>query len=177
EADELGPIVKGPLVLEDLNSFVGLVSGTKMYGDWVAHMRDHPEDVYWDPDTGLPDTWQSGLLTDKIAQAYGFPSAHDTGAQRVAWLDNLVSNWIGDFGFVQRLSVRLSEPVLVSDTTWCHGAVVSKSIEGTEARVALRLWCVNQRGAVTATGSAEVLLPSRRLDIPAPLFSEPKATE
>jgi len=177
DAQDVNPIVKGPLVLEDLNSFVGLTAGTPMYTQWSDYMRRHPEDVYWDPETGIPDTWQAGLITDRIANAYGWPAAHDTGTQRVGWLDNLLGNWLGDMGFLTSLSVRLHEPMLVSHTAWCHASVVDKRIVEDQARVSLRLWCVNQDDVTIATGSAEALLPSRRSDIQMPLFSKPKATE
>src|SRR5690606_5669686 len=99
--------------------------------------------------------------------------------QRLAWMDNLVSNWIGDHGFLRKLDLRLTAPCLVADTTWCRGRVVEKLIdEGRhEAIVRLSLWSENQRGEVTSTGSAEVLLCSRRVDIPQPLFGTPRRTE
>ncbi len=177
EGDLIDPIVKGPLVLEDLNAYVGCVTGTLAWSEWVDYMRRHPEDVYWDPETGLPDSWQAAMWTDKIAQAHGFPLPHSPGTLRVAWMDNLVSNWAGDHGFLQRLSVRLTLPCYVSDTTRCRGRIVSKELKGSSAAATLGLWCENQRGEITATGSADVLLPSRNPAIPPPLFESPRRLE
>jgi acyl dehydratase len=177
EGEPIGSIVKGPMVLEDLNAYVGCVTGTLAWSEWFDYMRRHPEDVYWDPDTGLPDTWQAAMWTDKIAQAHGFPLPHSPGTLRVAWMDNLVSNWAGDHGFLKRLSVRLSLPCYVSDTSRCRGRIVSKEIRGGSALATLSLWSENQRGEVTATGSAEVLLPSRDPTIPPPLFEPPARQE
>jgi acyl dehydratase len=167
------PIVKGPLVLEDLNAYVGCVSGTLAWSEWFDYMRRHPEDVYWDDETGLPDSWQAAMWTDKIAQAHGFPLPHAPGSMRVAWMDNLITNWIGDHGFVKHLSMRLTLPCYISDTTRCRGRVVSKEMRGNSAAVTLSLWTENQRGEMTATGSAVVLLPSRDPKVPPPLFELP----
>jgi len=168
------PIVKGPLVLEDLNAYVGNVSGTLAWSEWFDYMRRHPEDVYWDPDTGLPDSWQAAMWTDKIAQAHGFPLPHAPGTLRIAWMDNLVTNWIGDHGVLKHLSVRLTRPCYVADTNRCRGRVVAKAIRDGAAVVTLSLWSENQRGEITSTGSAEVLLPSRDPKVPPPLFEQPR---
>lgn len=168
----IDPIVRGPLVLEDLNAYVGVVSGTLAWSEWFDYMRRHPEDVYWDPDTGLPDSWQAAMWTDKIAQAHGFPLPHAPGTLRVAWMDNLVSNWIGDHGFLSQLSVRLLRPCYIADTNRCRGRVVAKDLRNGRATVTINLWSENQRGEMTATGSAVAWLPSRNPRVPPPLFSE-----
>ena len=173
EDDLIDPIVKGPLVLEDLNAYIGCVSGTLAWSEWFDYMRRHPEDVYWDPETGLPDSWQAAMWTDTIARAHGFPLPHAPGSLRVSWMDNLITNWIGDHGFLKRLSLRLTLPCYVSDTTRCRGRVVSKEMLGDSAVVTLNLWSENERGEITSTGSAEVLLPARDPKVPPPLFELP----
>ena len=162
--EQLPPIVKGPLSSDDMLNFVDIVRGTLNFAYFRDHWRRHPQDVYWDPDTGMPDSWDASMIKDSVAQAFGFPFAHDSGIQRVCWLENLVTNWISNLGFLEGLRVRLVRPNFIYDTTWCKGRVTGKSIQNGKYLVQLDLWCDNQRGEVTATGSATVALVSRQLD-------------
>jgi acyl dehydratase len=163
--DELPPIVKGPLSSDDMLNFVDMVLGTLTFARFREHWRRHPQDVYWDPETGMPDSWDASMIKDSVAREFGFPFAHDSGIQRVCWLENLVTNWMSNLGFLERLTVRLARPNFIYDTTWCKGRVTARSIDGGTPRVRLDLRCENQRGETTATGGASVALVSRDVDL------------
>ena len=77
---------------------------------------------------------------------------------RVAWLGHVVTNWMGNAGFLRRLNVMVLRHNLIGDTTWCRGRVTGKSAGGV---VSLALDGTNQRGEVIASGMAEVVLPAR----------------
>jgi len=162
--EELPSIVKGPLSSDDMLNFVDMVRGTLTFAYFRDHWRKHPQDVYWDPVTGMPDSWDASLIKDSVAQEFGFPFAHDTGIQRVCWLENMVTNWISNLGFLQGLKVRLVRPNFIYDTTWCRGRVTGKSVKDGVHTVELELRCENQVGEITARGSAEVSLVSRDVD-------------
>ena len=166
--DDLGELVKGPLTTEDMNFFVCEIAETLFYRDFVAHMRRHPADVYWHPDTNMPDSWDSSLLLDRVAQEFGFPVAHDTGLQRVAWLECLITNWMGDLAMLRKLDVRLTRPFFHADTGWLRGEVTGKDLVDGRPMVDLAVRCDNQRGEATATGVARVEMPSRNFDAPQP---------
>lgn len=163
--ESLGEVVKGPLTTEDMNFFVGEVNETLFFRDFVAHLRRHPADVYWHEDKNMPDTWDASLVMDPVAQAFGFPCAHDTGLQRVAWLECLVTNWMGDVAMLRKLDVRLTAPFLHADTAWLRGQVTGTEIVQRRARATLSLTCTNQRGETVAYGTAEVELPSRDFSV------------
>ena len=101
------------------------------------------------------------MLRDDVAQMFGFPFAHDAGIDRISWVSNLLTNWMGDQGFLKSLSVTLTLPNLYGDATWCHGRVTRKYRHGSEHLADLDVWCDNQRGQQTATGHATVALPSK----------------
>jgi len=162
--EELPPIVKGPLSTDDMLNFIDVVRGTLTFAYFLEHWRRHPQDVYWDPETGMPDSWDASMVKEAVAQAFGFPFPHDAGIQRVCWLENLVTNWMSNLGFLERLSVRLLRPNFIYDTTWCHGRVASKDAANGRFTVDVEVWCQNQRGEVTARGTARVALVSRRVD-------------
>ena len=171
--EELPPIVKGPLSSDDMLNFVDIVRGTLTFSYFLDHRRRHPDDVYWDPETGMPDSWDASMIKDSVAREFGFPFAHDSGIQRVCWLENLVTNWTSNLGFLESLKVRLVRPNFFYDTTWCKGRVTGKSVEDGKYRAELELWCENQRGETTAVGSATVSLVSRHVDLHPPFVKFP----
>jgi len=109
----------------------------------ASGVPEPPERVHWD---------------EAMAQAVGVPGAYDYGPERVAWLGHLVTNWMGDAGFLRRLNARVLRHNLIGDTTWCRGTVTGKEPGGV---VHLALRADNQRRETTASGSATVVLPER----------------
>lgn len=172
--DALPPIVKGPLTTEDMNFFIGEMCGTLCFREFLAHWRRHPADVFRDPETGMPDSWDSSLLRDATAREFGFPAAHDSGMQRVAWLDCLITNWMSDLAFLRRLDVRLMRPVIHGDTNWCRGEVTEKRWEQGRPLVDLSVRCVNQNGEITAAGTATVELLSHDVHVDPPCLIQPE---
>ena len=73
----------------------------------------------------------------------------------------LVGNWAGDDGWLFRHSDQIRKFNYIGDTSWVHGKVVGKRVDGVHRIVDLEVWIENQRGEVTAPGQASVLLPSR----------------
>ena len=174
--DQVPQIVKGPLSSDDMLNFVDIVQGTLTFAGFREHWRRHPQDVCWDPETGMPDSWDASLIKDSVAREFGFPFAHDTGTQRVCWLENMVTNWTGNLGFMSRLNVRLVRPNFIYDTTWCRGRVSSKAVRDGRYHVDLEIWCQNQRGETTATGTASVALVSTDVNVWPPFVRFPTSS-
>lgn len=105
-----------------------------------------PERVHWDND---------------MAQKAGVPAAYDYGPERVSWLGNLVTNWMGDDGFMKTLKAQVRRHNILGDVTWCRGEVVNKEIKDGQPLVHLQIWGDNQRDERTAIGTATVVLPTR----------------
>ena len=166
--DALPVVVKGPLTTEDMNFFVGEVHAPYFFKAFVDHMRRHPADVYWHPAYNMPDSWDASLLQDDVAREFGFPAAHDTGLQRVAWFECMITNWMGDLGMLTMLDVRLERPMLHADTAWLRGEVAAVVREGSRTYADLSLVCDNQRGEPIARGTARVELPSRDFSVTQP---------
>ena len=162
EGERLTPVIKGPLTSEDMREFITTVSPVLIYQLWVRYRMKHPGAAFLD-EKGMPETWEARLLLDNVAQECGFPAAHDTGYQRICWLDNLVTNWMGDAAFLRRLGAQIILPNIYADTTWCKGKVARKYEYGSDKLVDLDVWCENQRGEVTARGYATVQLCTREL--------------
>ena len=101
--------------------------------------------------------------------------AYDVGPQRIAWCQHMLTNWIGDHGFLHTLDVSVRKPNLVGDTLWWTGEVKSKNIREGYGVVELMVRAVNQRGKLSADGTASVVLQRRNkgsIKIPLPLALE-----
>ena len=88
----------------------------------------------------------------------------DFGPQRVCWLSQIVTDWMGDEGTLKSLSARISNPNVVGDTNTVKGQVTKKYIEDGQHLVEVRVTNENQSGTPTALGSAIVALPSKSTD-------------
>ena len=114
-----------------------------------------------DARTGLADVPELVHMEDSRAQTIGIPGAYDYGCQRISWLDNVVTNWMGDDGFIKKLNGTLKRFNIVGDTHWMKGKVTKKYIVDREHLVDIECWGENQRGEITLPGSATVRLPSK----------------
>ncbi|PZC46677.1 MAG: Acyl dehydratase [Chloroflexi bacterium] len=156
--DHIQPVVKGPLTSEDVLQFICATRPAPGFSRFVRERQRHPSIAFQDANTGTWNSWEAGMLDNPVARMMGFPGAHDCGLDRISWVSQLLTNWMGDAGFLSKLSVRLTRPNLYGDVTWCEGSVSSKGSQGV---VELNLQCRDQRGETTAAGTAEVILPSR----------------
>jgi hypothetical protein len=77
-------------------------------------------------------------------------------------MGHLLTNWMGDDGFLKKMYVELRRFNVVGDTTWCRGQITAKRDEGGEKLVDMEVWGENQRQEVTMRGTATVRLPSKQ---------------
>ena len=89
------------------------------------------------------------------------PGQFDYGPQRVCWLSQIVTDWMGDDGTLKQLKASIRHPNVVGDTNTVHGEVTAKRVVNGEHLVELQVRNVNQSGLPTALGTALVALPSR----------------
>ena len=88
------------------------------------------------------------------------PGQFDFGPQRVCWLGQIVTDWMGDGGTLKKLNASIRHPNVVGDTNTVYGKVVKKYIEDGEHLVDVEMRNENQSGLATALGTAKVSLPS-----------------
>ena len=159
--ETLTPIVRGPLTSEEVIQYLGATSPSLGFKRFLRFRQRHPEAAFLDEDTGSWESWEASMLRDDVAQAFGFPFAHDSGIDRISWLGNLLTNWMGDQGTLKKLSVRLTLPNIYGDVTWCRGKVIRKYQQDDQGLCDLEVWCDNQRGQQTALGTATLALPDK----------------
>jgi acyl dehydratase len=163
-------LLKGPLTMTNLVGWQQGWGSLLCPTNRIAHqmVRDYPGTRLVDPETGIEDTLAGGHWDPYFAAMGGMPRGYDFGCQRVSWFAHLLTDWCGDDAFVVELSVRITRPNFLGDCTWLRGAVTSKSPGAAAPEVArgfgsvgCDLTAVNQRGEITARGSAVVALPMR----------------
>ncbi|HWQ76334.1 MAG TPA: MaoC/PaaZ C-terminal domain-containing protein [Syntrophomonas sp.] len=105
------------------------------------------------------------------SQGIGRPIVH--GQLKRAWLIQLLTDWIGDEGWLKKFSCQfrgvdyplnmksISEPVEDKITHWCKGKVMAKRIENGEHLAECEIWVEDENGVRTTPGTATVVLPSR----------------
>jgi acyl dehydratase len=148
---------------------VAFMTGRLGGGSWRFSMgRNWGGGEMWreqlDPESGLPDF--SGFhMTDAAAQRRGTPRAAAVGVQLYCWLCHLLTNWMGDIGFLKKVSFQVRRSLYRDSLAICKGEVVKKYVENGEHRVDLKVEMVDHNGdAPIPNASATVILPSRRLE-------------
>ena len=84
----------------------------------------------------------------------------NTGFTQAA-LVRVVTDWMGDDGFLRKLSLEMRRQQRPGDTMVCKGKVIDKYRRGGEGWVELAVWAENEREGVTTPGKASVILPCR----------------
>jgi len=73
----------------------------------------------------------------------------------------MLTNWMGDDGFLHTLDVKVEQPNVVGDTLWWTGKVTDKRMRGHYGFVDIDVRATNQKQVVSAAGTASVVLPTR----------------
>ena len=165
EGDSLPPIIKGPLTLVDIMAFYA--GRRAVYNPLKLAFLErerHPKNVYVSPNTGIPIHPAAGHFDVDIAHEVGMPRAYDQGWMRINWVGHLLTNWVGDAGFVRHVGATLPALNMVGDLSTFQGKVVKKYSDDGEHLVDIEAWALNQDGVKNTAGTATVRLPSRAVD-------------
>ena len=162
--DDLGHVVKGPLKLEDIIVWA-MGAGSpyfKAHGLKLDYLKRHPTLDIVDRITGEkvnPELWH---WVDTVAQTQGVRRALDYGVQRMCWAGHLLTNWVGDDGFVKRMHAQVRAHNFMQDTAWMRGKLTRKYLDENDGPcVDVEIRGENQREEMILSGSATMLLPSR----------------
>lgn len=166
--EELPPIARGPLSLMDTMGFLVGCGRGHTHGVILQAAVKHPGHFFRNPEAGGGVEYTGiGHHRESVAKEVGVPGTYDYGPQRSSWMCSLVTNWMGDAGFLKRVRTEMRRFNIVGDTTWCKGTVTRKYVKDGFALVDIALAAENQRGEVTTPGIATVALPSRDVNLPA----------
>ncbi|MBV9510114.1 MAG: MaoC family dehydratase N-terminal domain-containing protein [Caulobacteraceae bacterium] len=160
--DPLPKLVKGPIRITDFILFhAGFGQSFPTYAHRIAYQtRQSTPGLYSRNKLNVWDIVQRMHWEEDWAHKVGAATVYDYGAIRETFLAHLVTNWMGDDGFLRRLQVQHRKFNFAGDTNWLTGSVAGKKITDEGAEVYLSIQIANQRGDVITPGKAVVLLPS-----------------
>ncbi len=160
--EELVPVVKGPLTVHDLIAWCMGAGPTLIRAHELDYaLRKRKPAFYVPNELGIPTSWLDFHWDLHLSKKMGFPFGSDMANARMAWQTHLLTNWMGDDGFLKAMKLQARQPVSLGDTSWCRGKVSEKHINAGEATVEIELWQTNQWGEETTRGSGTVILPRR----------------
>ena len=162
--DVVGPLVKGPLSVRDELVFL-MGAGSpylKAHKNEFNYEARHPSFLEHIAETGEYDAPELVHYLDPFARAIGVERAYDYGNQRMSWMCNLFTNWIGDDGFLWKMSGDERAFNMMGDTTILEGKVVKKYIEENKYCVDIESWAKNQRGETTMPANTSTVILSSR---------------
>ncbi|MEJ2177681.1 MAG: AMP-binding protein, partial [Gammaproteobacteria bacterium] len=71
----------------------------------------------------------------------------------------MLTNWMGDSGFLKSLQITAVEPVLYGDTIWYRGKITDRIEDSSHFNLTIRILGENQLEQKTTEGFAEILIP------------------
>lgn len=167
--DPIGPLLKGPIGMTDEIAF--LAGGGAPIPRLAAHhsallqYERHPSWAFRDPVSSAWEPIYAVHYNKAAAMAMGVVVPYDVGFQRQCWQIHLLTDWMGDDGWLQRCSARYRDFVYHGDVVRLSGQVADKSIDaGGHAVVDIETCAVNQRGTDVMPGTARIALPRRGHD-------------
>ncbi|MES2986339.1 MAG: MaoC family dehydratase N-terminal domain-containing protein [Pseudomonadota bacterium] len=173
--DVLPTIVRGPLRQTDLLLWHlgwGMqLSPSGAFG-LTYKVRKKVPGMFTPNALNVPDTVQRLHWETEWANKLGIPVPYDYGGLRETLLCNLICNWMGDDGWLWKLSCEHRRFVYLGDTYWVHGEVADKKLVDGRGEVHVTLHIKNQHGSVVTPGSAVILLPTRDAPVELPRPAE-----
>jgi hypothetical protein len=174
--DELPQLVKHQ-TLNTMEQWVIAEGRERVFAELVFHNLKHMRGrIVRNPTTNWP-FWDVDASHEDInsALAGGYRAPYSRGLQVACFPTQLLTNWMGDTGFLRRFSINLNIPnsFLYGDTLWIKGTVVDKykeKIHNTMYHaVDVDIRETNQLGEVLGTGTATVYLPDRGHEVKLPI--------
>lgn len=157
--DATNPVVLGPTTFSDQAVLSG---GPGMLGHRKDQIKAMPWEFIYDPDTHMYYGSMEVHMNDRAAQLHGgMPRALHFGGAARNLMARLVTNWMGDDGFMRKFNWRHVSQSAVGDTLIGRGKVTNKRVENDEHLVDLKVWLEDIRGYVTEVASATVSLISK----------------
>ena len=158
--DELPTIAKGPMTVTGIIAFVQGWGGLYVRAHKVAFQMFAKHSGLGIPNSfNIPDVPERVHWEDEMARAVGAPGAYDYGPERVSWMGHLMTNWIGDDGWLYKLNAKVVRHNPLGDTLYISGTVTKKYQNSGKGFVECKLLATNQDGEHSCEAEATAILP------------------
>jgi acyl dehydratase len=150
----LTPVVRGPHSVMDRVAWIAAAIGERFFvSDRINRFTvEHSGWGTWDPDLHEYRNFHDDMFAADYQGSFG--------AQRSAWIAMALTNWMGDDGFLWKLS---SQHRIMGGNAWvftCEPRVTGKYILRGRHCVDVDCPLTNQDGTVVTTATASIILPS-----------------
>ncbi|MFC1989467.1 MaoC family dehydratase N-terminal domain-containing protein [Chloroflexota bacterium] len=163
--DKVGPMIKGPLSVRDMTAYIMGAGGPflgRAHKIEFMYERAHPRVLDYVEEIGEADVPELVHIFDAYARNIGVERAYDYGMQRMGWLCNLFTNWMGDDGFLWKMTGDERAFNQIGDITFFEGKVTNKYIDEGKCCVDIEAWAKNQRDMWSMVPkTSTVILPSK----------------
>ena len=112
----------------------------------------------WNRYAAVNDEFVPIHMDDEAGRAAGFQSALGMGNLQIAYLHNLVRDWLGDRGRILTLSCRFNAPNLKDTIVRAGGHVTAVIPKENGVEIALDVWTADAAGNRLAPGTCTVLI-------------------
>ena len=97
----------------------------------------------------------------EFAQSKGLPNIIIQGDLTASFLAQLVTDWMGEWGTIKKLSTSNRGMLFPHEDVICQGKVNKKYIENNEHYVECEVWAENSQGEKCTVGIVSITIPSR----------------
>ncbi len=130
-------------------------------GDEIPEFKRQTGYIEWGRFAGANEEYVAIHEDDEAGIKSGLPGGIGMGNLRFSYVHNMLSDWVGEEGWIKKVALQYRGMNLKNDWVVCKGKVTGKYEEGGEHLVELEVSTENGKGEVTAPGKAVVSLPSR----------------
>jgi acyl dehydratase len=100
-------------------------------------------------------------MDDEAGRAAGYAGAFGMGNLQWAYLHNVLREWLGPEGRIEKLSCQFRAPNLKGQTVTARGRIESVRVQGERTVIELSVWTEDEDAKQLAPGSATVSLGSQ----------------
>jgi acyl dehydratase len=112
----------------------------------------------WNRFAAVNDEFVPIHMDDEAGRKAGLPSAIGMGLLQVAYLHNMIRDWLSGSGKILSFSCRFGAPSLKGDTVSAHGKVRAVTERDGRLEAELEIWTQNEAGERLAPGTCRVAL-------------------
>lgn len=96
-----------------------------------------------------------------FAKSQGAPDMYLNTGFIEAMLSRLITDWMGDDGWLEKMSIQMRRFNIFGDKLTVKGKVVAKEIQEGAHLIQCEIWVENDREGISVPGKATVRLPSK----------------
>jgi acyl dehydratase len=133
-------------------------------GDELPPFRRATGLEHWNRYAAVNDEFIPIHMDDEAGRAAGYPSAFGMGNLQIAYLHNLVRQWLGDNGDLLEFGCRFRSANVRNQTVTAKGRITGITAEPGREVLTLEVWTEEQSGHPLAVGHAKVAIPAEPTD-------------